>query len=96
VIVSQDDLITAIPVTQPATSKTHGRAHHREHTKQALIALYGPNGPEGVPEEERLDEVKKWLSENPRNQLNNPDDVKKRTVSRATIRRALKEIRERS
>jgi hypothetical protein len=83
VIVSRDDLIKVFPVTQPTTSKTQGRAHHLARTIQALTDLYGPNGPEGVPEEKRLDAVNAWFYENELNEAKNPGDVKKRNfVSR--------------
>jgi len=95
VIVSRDDLIKVFPVTQPTTSNTQGRAHLLARTILALNELY-PNGLKGVSEKERLDAVNAWFYENALNEAKNPDDVKKRNfVSRATIRRALIEIRSR-
>jgi hypothetical protein len=95
VVVSRDDLIKVFPVTQPTTSKTPGRAHLRARTKQALDELY-PNGLKGGSEKERLDAVNAWFYGNALNEAKNPGDVKKRDfVSRATIRRALIEMRSR-
>jgi hypothetical protein len=97
VIVSRDDLIMFFPVTQPTTSKAKGRAHLLTRTIEALIDIYGPNGPDGISEQRRLNAVKAWLFENARKQSKNPDDVKEGeiVVSNPTIRRALKVIRER-
>ena len=68
-----------------AKSTAPPRAHRLRATEQAIIALYGRNGPPpGITEGQRYRAVNEWLRARGRS-----------TVSQPTIRRALKALRAR-
>jgi hypothetical protein len=80
----------SLPISEPFSQP---RAHRKHLVKSALIALYGPSGciPAGVTEEGCLVSVNDWMRKN--GAKNGAKDGAKHGVSKATLRRAKRELR---